>query len=112
MFFAALAQVTPGLEPVDDDGFVIITDASDAGMVDIHDRRPVVLAPEQAREWLEADLPPARAEQLARTGGRPVADFEWYRVAKAVGNVRNQGPQLIEPIQAPTDEDPGVDEAG
>lgn len=42
MFFAGLAQVHPGLEPHEDDGFVIITDASDAGMVDIHDRRPVV----------------------------------------------------------------------
>lgn len=98
MFFAALAQVTPELEPHEGDGFVIITDASDAGMVDIHDRRPVVLGPEQAREWLEADLSPARAEALARQGGRPVADFEWYQVAKAVGNVRNQGPELVAPL--------------
>ena len=45
MFFAALAQVHIDLEPDDGDGFVIITDASDAGMVDIHDRRPVVLSP-------------------------------------------------------------------
>jgi putative SOS response-associated peptidase YedK len=50
MFFAALGQVHGGLQPDPGDGFVIITDASDQGMVDIHDRRPVVLAPEQARE--------------------------------------------------------------
>jgi putative SOS response-associated peptidase YedK len=98
MFFAALAQVTPGLEPHDGDGFVIITDASDEGMVDIHDRRPVVLGPEQACEWMQPDLEPTRAEELARHGGRPVADFEWYRVGKAVGNVRNQGSDLISPI--------------
>jgi len=36
MFFAGLAQVHPGLEPHDEDRFVIITDASDAGMVNIH----------------------------------------------------------------------------
>ena len=42
MLFAGLAQVHPGLEPHEDDGFVILTDASDAGMADIHDRRPVV----------------------------------------------------------------------
>jgi putative SOS response-associated peptidase YedK len=100
MFFAALAQVTPGLELRDGDGFVIITDASDEGMVDIHDRRPVVLGPEQAREWMEPDLDPARAEELARHGGRPVADFEWYQVGKAVGNVRSQGPELIAPLSA------------
>ena len=100
MFFAGLAQVTPGLEPHEGDGFVIITDASDEGMVDIHDRRPVVLGPEQAREWMEPDLDPARAEELARHGGRPVADFEWYPVGKAVGNVRNQGAELIAPVDA------------
>jgi hypothetical protein len=29
MFYGALAHVTPGLEPHDEDGFVIITAASD-----------------------------------------------------------------------------------
>ena len=41
IFFAALAEVHTGLEPHEGDGFVIITAASDQGMVDIHDRRPV-----------------------------------------------------------------------
>ncbi|MCS3467374.1 putative SOS response-associated peptidase YedK [Pseudomonas sp. JUb42] len=94
MFFAALAQVHTGLEPHDGDGFVIITDASDAGMVDIHDRRPVVLGPEHAREWLERSLSTERALQIA-LHSRPVDDFEWYVVGKAVGNVRNQGASLL-----------------
>ncbi|OEC63352.1 hypothetical protein A7D21_29115 [Pseudomonas sp. AP19] len=34
MFFGALAQVNPGLEPHEGDGFVIITAANDQGMVD------------------------------------------------------------------------------
>lgn len=50
MFFAALAEVHPGLEPHEGDGFVIITAANDQWMVNIHDRRPVVLAPEHARK--------------------------------------------------------------
>ena len=45
IFFGALAQVHPGLDPHDGDGFVIITGASDQGMVDIHDRKPLVLTP-------------------------------------------------------------------
>ena len=97
MFFAGLAQVHEDLEPHEGDGFVIITDASDEGMVDIHDRRPVVLGPEEAREWLEPDLPAERAEELARHG-RAVADFEWYAVGREVGNVRNHGPGLIAPL--------------
>lgn len=98
MFFAGLAQVHPGLEPHDEDGFVIITDASDAGMVDIHDRRPVVLNPEAARAWLEPGLEVETALKVIQQQSRPVADFEWYAVGKAVGNVKNQGPELIDPL--------------
>jgi putative SOS response-associated peptidase YedK len=98
MFFAALAQVRtgPGLEANDGDGFVIITAASDSGMVDIHDRRPLVLSPELANEWLDPELPPARAEEIARECSRPTEEFEWFTVGKEVGNVRNQGQQLVE----------------
>lgn len=101
MFFAGLAQVTPGLEPGDGDGVVIITDASDAGMVDIHDRRPVVLGPEAARQWLAYGLDAAQADKLMRGAGRAVADFQWHPVGPAVGNVRNQGGELIEEIARP-----------
>ncbi|WP_248801063.1 SOS response-associated peptidase family protein [Pseudomonas sp. MWU13-2105] len=98
MFFAALAQVHPGIEPHEGDGFVIITAASDRGMVDIHDRRPLVLAPEHAREWIDPELSPARAEDIANNLCLPVDAFEWYPVGTAVGNVRNQGAELILPI--------------
>jgi len=36
---------------------VIISADSAGGMVDIHDRRPVVLAPELALEWLDLATP-------------------------------------------------------
>ncbi|WP_206360379.1 SOS response-associated peptidase family protein, partial [Pseudomonas viridiflava] len=85
MFFAALAQVHAELKPHEGDGFVIITAESDSGMVDIHDRRPVVLSPEDAREWVEPGLSAARAEEIARQACRPVEDFEWFKVGKAVG---------------------------
>ena len=98
MFYGALAQVTPGLEPREDDGFVIITAASDSGMVDIHDRRPLVLTPELANEWLDPATSAKRAEEIAKECCSPVEDFEWYPVCKAVGNVRNQGAKLVEPV--------------
>ncbi|MCH5531997.1 SOS response-associated peptidase family protein [Pseudomonas syringae pv. syringae] len=98
MFFAALAQVHRWLEPHDGDGFVIITSASDSGMVDIHDRRPVVLTSEGARAWLDSETAPQKAEALAKEHCRIVDDFEWFPVDRAVGNVRNQGPELIQPI--------------
>ena len=97
MFFGALAQVHPGLDPHDGDGFVIITAASDQGMLDIHDRKPLVLTADHAREWLDPNLTPAQAEEIARTCCQPTDDFEWYTVNKAVGNPRNQGASLILP---------------
>jgi putative SOS response-associated peptidase YedK len=82
MFFGALAQVTPGLEPNDQDGYMIVTAARDQGMVDIHDRQPLVLAPSKAREWLAPELDAAKAEEIARTAYSPTEDFEWFRVGR------------------------------
>ncbi|WP_122434311.1 SOS response-associated peptidase [Pseudomonas viridiflava] len=99
MFFAALAQVHAELKPHEGDGFVIITAESDSGMVDIHDRRPVVLAAKDALEWIDQGLSAARAETIAREACRPAEDFEWYEVGTAVGNVHNNGRELITPVK-------------
>ena len=99
LFFAALAEVHDGLEPDHRNGFVIITAAADQGMVDIHDRKPLVIKPELAREWIEPFTTAERAEEIVQEGCRPASDFKWHPVGKLVGNVRNQGPELIEPVQ-------------
>lgn len=93
--FAALAEVHPCLEPDDRDGFVIITAAADQGLVDIHDRKPLVLTPELARDWIAQDTTPERAAKIVRTACRPAADFKCYPVSKQLGNFRNQGEELI-----------------
>jgi len=67
-------------------------------MVDIHDRRPVTFSPDLAREWLDPATPEERAELIALLEGEPSERFEWFQVAKAVGNVRNHEPELIMPI--------------
>ena len=88
---------------------MIITTDSAGGMVDIHDRRPVVLTPELAREWLDPATPKERAEQMVLHQGEPAEAFEWFKVNTAVGNVRNKGPELIQPMcsfaEKPHDED-------
>ncbi|WP_255581285.1 SOS response-associated peptidase family protein [Caballeronia sp. dw_276] len=53
LFFAGLSTIPPGGEYHDGDGFVIVTDASDAGMLDIHDRRPLVLTAERKNGWTQ-----------------------------------------------------------
>lgn len=98
LYFAALAQAHPGLEADPRDGFVIITAAADQGLLDIHDRRPLVLAADTAREWLDPATTVERAAAIVQQGCRPAAEFHWYPVDKAVGNVRNDNETLIDPI--------------
>ena len=101
LYFAALAEVHAGLEPDERDGFVIITAAADQGLIDIHDRKPLVLTPELAREWIDEGTTIERAAEIVQTGCRPAADFKWYPVSKQVGNVHNQGEELIEEVAVP-----------
>ena len=104
IYCAAIGQLPDADEgPGEHDGFVIITADSAGGMVDIHDRRPVVLTPEHAREWLDPDLAPERAEEIANECCQPTEDFEWYAVGKEVGNVKNQGAELLLPLSPEDD---------
>ena len=77
---------------------MIITADSKGGMVDIHDRQPVTLSPELARDWLDPATPNERAEQMVLLQGEPAEAFEWFKIDRAVGNVRNQQSGLINPI--------------
>lgn len=98
MYFAAIGPFArrEGIATRPGDGFVIITANSDGGMLDIHDRRPVVLSPECAAHWLDPELTPREAEEIVRDRAEPVEVFEWYPVGREVGNVRNEGPELIQ----------------
>jgi len=63
-------------------GFVIVTADAKGGIVDVHDRRPIVFT----------------AAELARSVTLGADQFAWYEVNKAVGNVRNEGPELAQPL--------------
>lgn len=60
IFMAAIGR-TPFERGDHAEGFLIVTAAADRGLVDIHDRRPLVLAPEAAREWMRQDVTGAEA---------------------------------------------------
>jgi len=76
---------------------VITTTATDA-LGHIHDRMPMVIQPTLWDDWLDPDrVDPAAALDLLSV---PDADgLEAYAVSRAVGNVRNNGPELAEPIE-------------
>lgn len=74
---------------------VITTDAAD-DLGRIHDRMPLMVEPERWGDWLDP-----------RTGKDALLDLlvpaapgrlEAYPVSTAVGNVRNNGPQLVAPL--------------
>ena len=102
LFFAAISQYHPdAAETPEDDGFVIVTTASDEGLLDIHDRRPLVLDRTQALEWLDGDTLPERALEIAEKESVPSSKFTWHPVMQKVGSIRNNGPELIKPINDP-----------
>lgn len=96
LYLAALANVAPANEFKSSNGYTIVTADAEGGLVDVHDRRPVVLGAKDAALWL--DLPAEQAEQFLRSVALGPQAFDWYKVDRAVGNVRNQGPQLAMPL--------------
>lgn len=63
----------------------------------------MVLSPEHAREWVDPETTPERATEIVKDCCRPTEQFTWFEVSKDVGNVRNQGPRLIEPVKESDD---------
>ncbi|TNV22811.1 SOS response-associated peptidase [Buttiauxella sp. B2] len=97
IFMAAIGS-TPFERGDDAEGFLIVTTAADKGLIDIHDRRPLVLSPEAARTWMRQDIGGTILEDLVVQGAVAADKFAWYQVTRAVGNVRKQGSDLINPI--------------
>jgi len=65
---------------------------------EIHDRMPVVLSIDEVEAWLNvADYEPD--ERLALLRPAPEGTLAHHEVSKAVGSVKNDGPQLTEPVQ-------------
>ncbi|WMY76715.1 SOS response-associated peptidase family protein [Buttiauxella selenatireducens] len=94
LFFAAI-----GKQPFDvgDEaaGFLIVTAAADKGLIDIHDRRPLVFTSRAALEWMNPETTGAQASELVHDAAVSADEFTWHPVSLAVGNVKNQSPELI-----------------
>ena len=99
IFMAGLTNFRPDVEQSVDTGFVIVTEDSGAGMVDVHDRRPVVLEPEDALRWIDPDTPIEEAAYIAQTRSIPTEQFIWWKVDRAVNRAdpSNNGRHLLVP---------------
>jgi putative SOS response-associated peptidase YedK len=83
-------------------GFVIVTEACEGGMVDIHDRKPAVFASEDAWRWMGPETPVEEAAHIAQSQSLPIEEFVWWKVDKAVNRADpyNDGKHLLEPLAA------------
>lgn len=94
LFFAGLYEARPDGAGRELLTYSIITRDADEQLADIHDRMPLILEPGVFREWLHGTPDDAMAIALA-AGPVPL---KAHPVDRAVGNVRNNRPDLIEPI--------------
>ncbi|MCI0345797.1 MAG: SOS response-associated peptidase [Chloroflexi bacterium] len=79
--------------------FTIVTSGPNSLLRPIHNRMPVVIPPEAWDRWLDPSTSnPAQLHGLLQ----PLEDdqLEVYQVSRLVNNVRNDGPDLIEPLTA------------
>jgi len=75
--------------------FSIVTLAAQGSLAQVHDRMPLILEPARWGDWLHGADP---AGLLRPTTAEYAAGIELRRVSHVVGDVRNDGPDLISPV--------------
>ncbi|AYF31827.1 DUF159 family protein [Micromonospora tulbaghiae] len=73
--------------------FSVLTTAAVGELAEVHDRMPLLLSPERWAGWLGPAEEPA--ELLTPPDAGLLAGLEIRPVSRAVGDVRNDGPELI-----------------
>jgi putative SOS response-associated peptidase YedK len=107
LFFAGLYEWWKNPALADDDparwmlSFTILTRDSIGRLGSIHDRMPLFMDPDYADAWLDPSTDNVGDILDAAIDAAPaVADtLDDHVVSKAVGNVRNDSPELIQPVE-------------
>jgi putative SOS response-associated peptidase YedK len=81
-------------------GLVIMTATADSGLIDVHDRRPVVLAAADARRWLDRRESVAAIRRLVLDSALAAEHFTWYPISDAIDKPHADSPSLIQPLTA------------
>jgi len=74
---------------------ILTTEANDL-VRPVHDRMPVILAPEDVDTWLDPDVPPEAAAQLCKP--YPAEEMEAYEVSPIVNSAKVDSKECIEPV--------------
>src|SRR5947209_8478131 len=80
----------------------ILTTAANAAITSLHDRMPIILAPEAEGAWLDTSTPGVELAEILF--GLPAAQTALRAVGRAVNDARYDGPECLaippEPAQA------------
>jgi putative SOS response-associated peptidase YedK len=93
--FAGLTEYWRGQDDTEIHSATIITTEAGPDMDGIHNRMPVVLEREAWEHWLDPDLTD-RDELESMLHPAPEGTLAHYPVSRDVGNIRNDGPELLE----------------
>jgi putative SOS response-associated peptidase YedK len=107
--FAALYEWWRNPAAADDDpsrwllSTSIMTRPSAGALSDIHDRMPVMLSGDVARTWIDPTTSgdDALLARVLDASGAVADATAFHPVSKAVGNVANTGPDLMNPVDPP-----------
>ncbi len=75
----------------------VITTQARGAMAELHQRMPVSIAPRDYADWLDCSSDKTEAADRLLFDSAP--DYEYYAVGTMVSNSRNEGPDLIEPLE-------------
>lgn len=76
----------------------VITTAAEDAVGHIHDRMPMLVEPERYAEWLDPTLSDAGELTKLLVPAAP-GRLEAYPVSRDVNHVRNNGPELVRPVE-------------
>ncbi|WP_446744281.1 SOS response-associated peptidase [Silvibacterium acidisoli] len=77
--------------------YSIVTTEPNEISVDVHDRMPVIVSPKDYQRWMEPGDPQQPPTDLLRPF--PADEMKLWPVSRDVGNVNNNRPELIMPVQ-------------
>ena len=77
----------------------IVTTTASRSIAHIHDRMPVIVAPEAFDFWLDPNVDARTAAAVIAPA--PDAALEAYEVSSAVNRTANNSPNLLEPLREP-----------
>ena len=99
MAFAGLWETWSGPNGEELETAAIVTTAASRSIAHIHDRMPVIVAPEAFDFWLDPNVDARTAAAVIAPA--PDAALEAYEVSSAVNRTANDSPDLLEPLRQP-----------